>query len=207
MKPFFILLTLTISATAGEYAVLTSGARLHADRHELNGATVRLYNGSGTTELPAALVARFEREERMSAGEHAQKPAASAPQTAETHALIDEAARKYGLPKAFLHSVVMAESGYRADAVSPKGAVGLMQLMPGTAKTYGANPADPAQNVDAGAHYLAELLLKYKGGVWHALAAYNAGPGAVQKYDGVPPYRETREYIDRIIKSWQQSTR
>lgn len=207
MKPFFILLTLTLSATAGEYAVLTSGARLHADRHELDGATVRLYNGSGTTELPAALVARFEREERTAAGGHAQKTAASAPQTAETHALIDEAARKYGLPKAFLHSVVKAESGYRADAVSPKGAVGLMQLMPGTAKTYGANAADPAQNVDAGARYLAELLLKYKGGVWHALAAYNAGPGAVQKYDGVPPYRETREYIDRIIKSWQKSTR
>jgi soluble lytic murein transglycosylase-like protein len=205
MKPFFLLLTLALSAMAGEYAVLTSGARLRIDRHELDGATVRLYNGSGTTEFPASLVARFEHDENSAAKPRASK--ASAAPTVGTQALIDEAARKYGLPKAFLHSVVKAESGYRADAVSPKGAVGLMQLMPGTAKTLGADASDPAQNVDAGARYLAELLLKYKGGVWHALAAYNAGPGAVQKYNGIPPYRETREYVDRIIKSWQKATK
>jgi soluble lytic murein transglycosylase-like protein len=95
--------------------------------------------------------------------------------------------------------VVKQESGYRPHAVSPKGAIGLMQLMPETARALGANPHDPAQNIDAGARYLAQLLKSYDGYLWHALAAYNAGPGAVQKYGGnIPPYRETREYIRRI---------
>jgi soluble lytic murein transglycosylase-like protein len=91
-----------------------------------------------------------------------------------------------------------AESALNPLAVSPKGAVGLMQLMPSTARTLSANPYDPAQNVDAGARYLRDLLLQYKGGLWHALAAYNAGPGAVARYNGVPPYRETIDYITRI---------
>ena len=106
------------------------------------------------------------------------------------------------MPEKLLHSVVKAESGYRADAVSPKGAVGLMQLMPATAKAYGVDARDPAQNVEAGTRYLTELLLKYDGGLYHALAAYNAGPGAVEKYKGVPPYRETQDYIRRILQSW-----
>jgi len=75
-----------------------------------------------------------------------------------------------------------------------------MQLMPSTAQTLGANPEDPAQNVDAGVRYLRDLLGRYNGGLWHALAAYNAGPGAVDKYNGVPPYRETINYINRIDK-------
>jgi soluble lytic murein transglycosylase-like protein len=98
-----------------------------------------------------------------------------------------------------------AESGGRADALSPKGAIGLMQLMPGTAKELGADPFDPAQNVDAGARYLRDLLVKYDGQLWHALAAYNAGPGAVDKYNGVPPYRETVRYVDRIDKAYGKS--
>jgi soluble lytic murein transglycosylase-like protein len=93
-----------------------------------------------------------------------------------------------------------AESGFAPNAVSPKGAVGLMQLMPATAQILGADPRDPAQNVDAGARYLRDLLVKYNGGLWHALAAYNAGPGAVDKYGAIPPYRETIEYINRIAR-------
>ena len=85
-----------------------------------------------------------------------------------------------------------------AGAVSPKGAIGLMQLMPGTAQALGANPYDPAQNVDAGARYLRDLLEKYNYGLRHALAAYNAGPAAVDKYHGIPPYSETINYIKRI---------
>ena len=91
-----------------------------------------------------------------------------------------------------------AESGYRKQAISPKGAIGLMQLMPGTAQTLHADPLDPAQNADAGVRYLRDLLQKYDGKLWHALAAYNAGPGAVDKYNGVPPYRETINYVKRI---------
>ncbi len=77
--------------------------------------------------------------------------------------------------------------------------------MPGTAAELNADPRDPEQNADAGARYLRELLLKYNGSAHRALAAYNAGPGAVQKYNGVPPYRETREYIDRIIREYNRS--
>ena len=90
------------------------------------------------------------------------------------------------------------ESGFQLNAVSPKGAIGLMQLMPGTAQTLGADPNDPLQNVEAGARYLRDLLVRYDGGLWHALAAFNAGPGAVDKYKGVPPYAETVRYINRI---------
>jgi soluble lytic murein transglycosylase-like protein len=98
-----------------------------------------------------------------------------------------------------------AESGFQPDAISPKGAIGLMQLMPGTARQLGADPKDPHQNADAGAEYLRELLAKYEADpdqVLLALAAYNAGPGAVERYHGVPPYRETREYILRVLKNW-----
>jgi soluble lytic murein transglycosylase-like protein len=113
---------------------------------------------------------------------------------------VDAAADKYGLPRDFVRSVVKAESAFRPHAVSPKGAIGLMQLMPGTARELGANPHDPAQNVDAGTRHLRDLLLKYDGGVYRALAAYNAGEGAVSKYKGVPPYRETVNYISRIVR-------
>lgn len=199
----------------GEYAVFHSGARLRVDRHEIDGTTVRLHTGSGTIEMAASEIAAFEPEERVaqspavpaaSAEATAASPAAPSPE--EARRLVEEAARKYGIDAAFLHSVVKAESGYRQDAVSPKGAIGLMQLMPSTARIYGADPTDAAQNVDAGARYLAELLLKYDGGVYRALAAYNAGPGAVDRYNGnIPPYRETREYVRRVVENWSRATR
>jgi soluble lytic murein transglycosylase-like protein len=114
--------------------------------------------------------------------------------------LADAAADRYGLPRELVRSVIAAESGFQPQAVSPKGAIGLMQLMPGTAQALGADPRDPAQNVDAGTRYLRDLLEKYNYGLRHALAAYNAGPGAVDKFNGVPPYRETINYIGRIEK-------
>ena len=114
--------------------------------------------------------------------------------------LADAAADKYGLPRELVRSVMAAESGMVAGAISPKGAIGLMQLMPATAQVLGVDPYDPAQNVDAGARYLRDLLEKYNYGLRHALAAYNAGPGAVDKYNGIPPYRETINYIIRIEK-------
>src|SRR5206468_11510523 len=114
--------------------------------------------------------------------------------------LADAAAERYGLPPELVRSVMAAESGFQPRAISPKGAIGLMQLMPGTAQALGANPRDPAQNVDAGTRYLRDLLEKYNYRLRHALAAYNAGPGAVDKYNGVPPYRETINYVGRIEK-------
>jgi soluble lytic murein transglycosylase-like protein len=102
---------------------------------------------------------------------------------------------------------VSAESAYQVKAVSKKGAIGLMQLMPSTARDYGADPTDPKQNVEAGTRYLRDLLVKYQhddNQVSRALAAYNAGPGAVDRYHGVPPYRETRAYVASVIRKYEK---
>lgn len=205
----FLGLFVTLAATtafAGEYAVLASGSRLHVDRHEADGAKVRLFHGSGFIEMDFTSIRGFEDDGCVPAVPvvtpqtvAVSEAAAPAPPQAPLE-LADAAADKYGLPRELVRSVMAAESGMFAGAISPKGAIGLMQLMPGTAQVLGVNPYDPAQNVDAGARYLRDLLEKYKYGLRHALAAYNAGPGAVDKYNGIPPYRETIDYISRIEK-------
>jgi len=204
MKPTALLLIFAWSATAGEYAVLSSGTRLYAERHESDGGKVTLFSNAGSIEMDASLVVRFEPEEYAAP----EVPASTAPpptlKPAGVAELVDNAARKYGLPPAFVRAVVTVESGYRANAVSPKGAIGLMQLMPATARELGADPNIPEQNVDAGTRYLRDLLVKYDHHAYHALAAYNAGPRAVEKYGGVPPYRETQSYILNVLRKWQK---
>lgn len=197
-----------MTAAAGEFAVLSNGARLRADRHEVDGAKVRLYTGPGYVELDAAQVARFEvvADPQPAVAPAPAPPASEAKPALSPRELADAAAAKYGLPKAFVRSVMAQESAGRANAVSPKGAIGLMQLMPGTARDLGVDPNDPAQNVDGGVRLLRDLLVKYDLHMWHALAAYNAGEGAVQKYNGVPPYRETVNYVKRIDKAYKQQT-
>jgi len=108
-----------------------------------------------------------------------------------------DAARRHGIPEDLFLRLVQQESGWRADAKSHKGALGLAQLMPGTARTLGVNPHDPYENLDGGARYLAQQHKTF--GDWKlALAAYNAGPAAVEKYDGIPPYTETKNYVQII---------
>jgi soluble lytic murein transglycosylase-like protein len=117
-------------------------------------------------------------------------------------ALIRAAARKHRVSAAFITSIVAAESNFDPGATSPKGAVGLMQLMPATAQRFGADPAVPEQNVDAGTHYLRVLLdryRRYRNCMTRVIAAYNAGPGVVDRYHGVPPYHETRIYVARVL--------
>jgi soluble lytic murein transglycosylase-like protein len=204
-----ILLATASSALAGEYAVLTSGARLRADRHEVDGGKVRLYSGAGYVVMDAARIQSFEvfEEPAPSAVEVAAPIPTPALRPAPTPAeLAEAAALKYGLPVSLVQSVMAAESAGRADAISPKGAIGLMQLMPDTAKDLGVDPHDPVQNVDGGTRYLRDLLIKYEGRLWLALAAYNAGPGAVQKYGTIPPYRETINYVYRIDKAYNKKT-
>jgi len=209
MRLLGLFFLLAGTAVAGEYAVLASGARLRIDRHEADGAKVRLYHGTGLVELDSSLVRGYEAEEyvpevpvprQAEAVAAPDAPAAVAPAPPTPLELADAAADRYGLPRELIRSVMAAESGFEPLAVSPKGAIGLMQLMPGTAQVLGADPYDPAQNVDAGARYLRDLLEKYNYGLRHALAAYNAGPAAVDRYNGVPPYRETIDYIGRIEK-------
>ena len=113
--------------------------------------------------------------------------------------IIQEAATRTGLAPELISAVIHAESGYRTNAVSPAGAQGLMQLMPGTARSLGvSNPFDARQNVMGGAQYLSKQISRF-GSVEKALAAYNAGPGAVQKFGGVPPYAETQRYVRKIM--------
>jgi soluble lytic murein transglycosylase-like protein len=199
-----VLFLVVSSVWAGEYALLAGGGRLHVDRHEETGGTIRLYLGSGTVEMDAALVRGFETEETIPSATQ-PSPAATPATTPSAEQLADAAARKYGLPPHLVRSVMKAESGLQPQAVSPKGAVGLMQLMPSTARTLGADPHDPAQNVDAGTRYLRALLEKYGGALRHALAAYNAGPAAVERYSGVPPFAETMDYIRRVEREWKRA--
>jgi soluble lytic murein transglycosylase-like protein len=115
--------------------------------------------------------------------------------------MVDEVARTYGLESALLHAVISVESRYRPRAVSKKGALGLMQLMPATAKRYGvADPLDPLQNLHGGAKHLRYLLNKFNNNRNLALAAYNAGEGAVERFGNrIPPYRETTSYVPRVM--------
>lgn len=193
--------------------MLTSGAAIRVERHESAGELVRLYTPTGEIELPASAVASFEpMTERPAAAALPaaaamipSQTAASAPErVADRHpkAMLDEAADRYGLPAALLHSVARVESAYRVDALSQKGAIGVMQLMPATAAELGADPHDPEQNVDAGARHLRDLLLQNGGSAHRALAAYNAGQKAVERYGGIPPYRETTLYVEKVLRNY-----
>jgi soluble lytic murein transglycosylase-like protein len=116
-------------------------------------------------------------------------------------AQIQAAAAKYGVDAGLLKGLIRAESNFNPNAKSPAGAMGLTQLMPATAQSLGVtNPLDPAQAIDGGAKYLAAQLKTFGGDVTKTLAAYNAGPGAVQKYGGVPPYAETQAYVKRVME-------
>jgi soluble lytic murein transglycosylase-like protein len=116
--------------------------------------------------------------------------------------LIHAAASKTGVDENLIRKVISQESNFNPRAVSPKNAEGLMQLLPQTAARYSvANIFDPKQNIDAGAQYLKDLLLRYGGNVKLALAAYNAGPDVVDRYAGIPPYPETQKYVSRITAS------
>jgi len=121
---------------------------------------------------------------------------------AETLLLIGAAAEKHNVPAAFVKSIVAAESNFNCAAISPRGAIGLMQLMPETAQQFGADPAIPEQNIDAGTRYLRWLMNRYqnsRSSIKRVIAAYNAGPGNVDRYHGIPPFRETRSYVTRVM--------
>jgi soluble lytic murein transglycosylase-like protein len=209
---FLPLVLLASPVFAGEYALLQTGFRVYADRHEVLGDVTRLHTATGSVDIASSSIAGFEVEEyvRPVPPPPAAEPAVvvvakAAPVPLTPRDLVNQAAVSHGLRPEFVRSVAAVESAFREKAVSPKGAIGLMQLMPGTASDLGVDPRDPAQNAHGGAKYLKELLLRYKNAkdpVRFALAAYNAGPGAVDRYGTVPPYRETRDYVERVLRKY-----
>ena len=117
--------------------------------------------------------------------------------------MIEESSAKYGVDSKLVKALVQQESGFNPNAKSKVGALGLMQLMPSTAKGLGVtDPMDPKQNIEGGVKYLKSMLDRFHGNTILALAAYNAGPNAVSKYDGVPPYKETQNYVKSILKNY-----
>lgn len=186
-------------AAHADWAVLRNGCRLHITGYQRRGKFIILQLSGGETTLPAKDVVRFETQDVFPAAVPVRAPASS-----PYAKLVAKAARENGLNRQLLSSVIRAESNFHAHAVSRKGALGLMQLMPATARSLAVrHPFDPAENVRAGARYLKQLLGKF-GSVRLALAAYNAGPATVRLYHGVPPFRETRDYIARVRRNMKK---
>ncbi len=179
-------------------ATLRNGFTIHHLRHEAHGDTTRLYTSeTGFVDVRTADIVEMTESEEAIAPE--AKPQMSIPD------VVNAASDKHQIDVDLINSVIHAESAFNPRARSSKGALGLMQLMPGTASQLGVKDAyDPAANVDGGTLYLRELLEKYNGDLIKALAAYNTGPARVQQYRGVPPYRETQAYVARIVREFNQ---
>ena len=176
------------------------------------GTTTRLFlsaDDSSFTDVPTAEITGYEKDLTLPtpADSQASIPAPSGPAKSGSapalNQVVNTASAAYHLDPDLVNSVIHAESGFNSHAVSPKGARGLMQLMPGTANQLGVNDAfDPQANVTGGSRYLRELLERYNFDLVKALAAYNAGPQRVEQYRGVPPFRETRAYVARIVHEY-----
>jgi soluble lytic murein transglycosylase-like protein len=201
LLPILMLLFAMAPLRAAEIANLSNGFSIRHERHEIMGAVTRLYTGTDQTsyiDVPTTQVASFETAP--------QEPKIVVPaKTVDLNEVIREVSRRSQIDADFIASVIRAESGGNVNAVSRKGARGLMQLMPGTADQLGVkNSFDAAENVDGGVRYLMQLLQQFHYDVPKALAAYNAGPQRVAQYKGVPPYRETRAYVARIIRDYNR---
>lgn len=208
-------------AFGGDVAVLRNGFSINFERKEIKGEITRLYVRGGFVDVPSSEIASFEQVPDDSPDVPAAHPpavnAAAAAQPAiqpgssnanvafggDLDQVVREASTRYRLDPDFVNSVIKAESNFQVHAVSPKGAQGLMQLMPATAAQLGvSNPFDPKANVEAGTAYLSYLLDLYHDDAVKALAAYNAGAHRVDQYHGVPPYMETREYVAKIVRDF-----
>ncbi len=208
-------------ATAAELALLRNGFTIRHEHHLVMGATTRLYfanDDSSFTDVPTIEITGYEKDLTLPVPVAASTSSASqasgpfGPVNAESaksaspfalNEVVNTASAAYHLDPDLVNSVIHAESGFNAHAVSPKGARGLMQLMPATANQLGVNDAfDPQANVTGGSRYLRELLERYNFDLVKALAAYNAGPERVEQYRGVPPFRETRAYVARIVHEY-----
>lgn len=185
--------TLVVSPARAEYFVLRNGQRLHVSGYQLLEGKYRLQVEGGFAEMAAEEVIAIEPEDVFVSAPPVQ--AAKAP----FRDLIESAAARYSVDADLIASVIAAESNFDPKAVSRRNARGLMQLLPQTATRLGVhNIFDPAENIDAGTHYLRDLLALYRNDLALTLAAYNAGPLSVQRYGRVPPYAETQSYVRKV---------
>jgi soluble lytic murein transglycosylase-like protein len=208
-----LCLAAACAAPAAELALLATGATLRIERHEAIGERMRLYTSArGFVDLPVSAVTGFESilAPQPDPAPVSPVPAPPSPEPEKSlEELIEDIAVTYDLHPALIHSIIGAESNYQADAVSRKGAIGLMQLMPATARELDVDPTQPDENVLGGAKYLREMLERYRGKpdqLLRALAAYNAGPGAVDRYNGLPPYAETQDYVTKVVRRFLKLT-
>jgi soluble lytic murein transglycosylase-like protein len=202
----FALVGTAVPASA-EIVFLSSGRTLSVKSHRFDGESIILtLRGGGQVTCDKTLIDKIVPDEVPY-----PEPAAPAAPTRDRHAarpalegpyaeIIASAAQAHGVDPFLVRALIQVESGFKPRARSPKGAMGLMQLMPATARQYKVrNAFDPRANIEAGIKHLKSLIDRWGGRLDLSLAAYNAGEAAVQKYNGVPPYRETRNYVSRIL--------
>jgi Transglycosylase SLT domain len=194
------LIAVSVPGLGSEIAVLNNGFSIRHERREQLGSVTRLYMGadaSGFVDVPTTEIDHFEPDVAV-------QPAAGE-NPGNLPDLITDASERHHLDPDLVNSVIHAESDFNPRAISPKGAQGLMQLMPGTSSKLGVrNAFDPGANVDGGTRYLRDLLVRYNFDMVKALAAYNAGPQRVERYAGVPPYPETRAYVAKIVRDFNR---
>ena len=209
-----LLALMSLSAIADERAILRNGSTIRHARHEARDDVTRLYMAGeidnyidipteeivGYEEVhlppePVAVAAKAEREPMISS--------MSGSGALDVAAAVKAASSRNNLNPDLINSMIRVESGFNPHAVSPKGAQGLMQLMPQTAARMGvADPFNPVENIEGGTRYIRQLLDRYHLDLVKALAAYNAGPERVEQYHGVPPYPETIAYVSRVIRNF-----
>lgn len=215
-----LAVVVSLPCLATDVAVMRNGFSIRHERREVIGAVTRMYtsaDGTSYIDVPTSDIEHFEvvddpapvKPSSLNAASGSGLPASASSAAvasvvnshpADLNAVVNSASDRYRLDPDLVNSVIKAESGFNVRAVSPKGAQGLMQLMPGTASQLGVpNAFDPQANVDGGARYLRELLERYNFDLVKALAAYNAGTKRVEQYGGLPPYNETRAYVRRIV--------
>jgi hypothetical protein len=206
-----LLMALVPSAAAADLVTLKGGRVMSVESVKFDGDTATLtLRGGGEIGMPRAFVESIAPDELVyvpaSLGSVVRGLATVAPGASELSraglvGLVDRLAAHHGVNPKLAHALVQVESNYEPRAISPKGAMGLMQLMPATARQYAVDdPFDPVQNLAAGLQHLRGLLDRFgKGRESLALAAYNAGEGAVSRYGGIPPFRETQNYVRRIL--------
>jgi soluble lytic murein transglycosylase-like protein len=200
---------LAIAQRVQQLQSLIEQTRQSAVSSSVSGAVAGTSTEAQPADFASALQAASTADYSPVAYQASGQAASGGAQSSEYNSLIETAAERNGVEPALLHGLIQQESGFDASAQSSAGASGLTQLMPGTAASMGvANPLDPAESIEGGARYLGQLLEQFSGNTTEALAAYNAGPGAVEQYGGVPPYAETQSYVSKVLgyaESYRQS--